>query len=470
MSRHARLLAGLVLALALAGPAAPVSADELVLDNADPSVQVTGGWTTTSSGDGFVGPNYLTLQGSSGSVFWPVPGSLASGHYQLFARWTGGSGHASTAVYTVSHGGGTVELRRDQRSNGGDWQLLGDFDFQAGQDQGVRLTGSGDGVLVADAIRWVTAPAPPPPTPTPPPPPPPPVTAPAAAPAPVPQAPAGPWTVTLQAAELHAGPDASTATLAVVPQFNYLQILGYQGEWAYVYNPRARGTAYVRSGLVGPSEPPPAWVTAPPPPSIASVEQVGRTVGAAAVAYYPVDDQFAYTARLGHNARVLVHERVQGFDGSPWYRVDQGYLPSSAVRMPQAPATTFAGRWIDADLREPAMLTAYEGNVPVLSTLAIKGTVANQTPTGVFTIGRRVADETMDSDTIGIPRFAPGGYHLEHVLFTQYFTSDGSSIHYNYWSSNWGYAGSHGCLGLPYADSQFLWSWADLGTRVVVHN
>lgn len=31
---------------------------------------------------------------------------------------------------------------------------------------------------------------------------------------------------------------------------------------------------------------------------------------------------------------------------------------------------------------------------------------------------------------------APGGCHLEHVLYTRYFTSDGASIHYNYWSSN----------------------------------
>ena len=277
-----------------------------------------------------------------------------------------------------------------------------------------------------------------------------------------------PWTVTLQPIQLHAGPDDSTSTLASIPQFSYLQVLAYQGDWAYVYNPRARGTAYAPSNVLGPSDPPPAWVTAPPPRPTASVERMGRSVGNAPVAYYPVDDKFAYTTRLGHNVPIMVHEAVQGADGATWYRVDQGYLAAASVRLPSAPLTTYAGHWIDADLREPAMLTAYEGSVPVLSTLAIKGTIANQTPTGVFTIGRRVADETMDSDTIGIPHDGPGGYHLDHVLFTQYFTNDGASIHYNYWSSNWGFAGSHGCLGLPYAESQFLWNWADIGTRVVI--
>ena len=87
----------------------------------------------------------------------------------------------------------------------------------------------------------------------------------------------------------------------------------------------------------------------------------------------------------------------------------------------------------------------------------------------MFTILRRVANETMNSDTIGIPRFGPGGYYLTNVLFTQYFTGDGASLHYNYWSGNWGYAGSHGCLGLTYGDSAFLWQWAHLGTPVVIH-
>ena len=278
------------------------------------------------------------------------------------------------------------------------------------------------------------------------------------------------WTVAMNPTDLHAGPDASTDTLARVPRYSYLQILGYQGDWAYVYNPRARGTAYVLSTILGPTDPPPAWVSAPPPASTASIETMGRTVGSAPVAYYPVDDKFAYTSSLGHNVPILVHDRVDGADGSTWYRVDGGYVAAKSVRLPRAPTRTYAGRWLDADLQEPAMLTAYDGNKLVMDTLAIKGTIANQTPTGTFTILRRVQDETMDSGTLGVDPHGPGGYHLEHVLNTQYFTNDGASIHYNYWSSNFGYSGSHGCLGLDLQDSQFLWNWADVGTPVVIRS
>ena len=117
------------------------------------------------------------------------------------------------------------------------------------------------------------------------------------------------------------------------------------------------------------------------------------------------------------------------------------------------------------------MLTAYEGDRPVRTMLAIKGRKSDETPIGTFTIGRRVENETMTSERIepAIPRDAPGGYYLEHVLFTQYFSADGASIHYNYWSSNFGYSGSHGCLGVNREDAEWLWNWADLGTRIVIH-
>src|SRR5205814_10510609 len=114
---------------------------------------------------------------------------------------------------------------------------------------------------------------------------------------PTPTGPNTRWAVSLDAAELHAGPDRTTDVLARVPQFSYLQVLGYQGDWAYVYNPRAGGTAYAPSSLLGPSDAPPSWVTAGPPKPVSSLEQVARVVGNAPVAFYPVEDKFAITGR-----------------------------------------------------------------------------------------------------------------------------------------------------------------------------
>ena len=464
--------------------AAAAHAEEVVVDNASPGVLVSGAWVSTAQTPGYSGPDYLFRPASAGdaTVFWPFPSGSSGGRYEVYARWTSGPNRATNALYWIASDEGTVAVTRNQQMNGGAWQLLGSYQFKAGKSEGVTLSDRADGVVVADALRWVgpltdsvAAPAPagpavaaqptvaPPPTAA---------ALPTAAPQPAiaPQADA-PWTVALvDALQLHAGPDATTDVLASIPQFSYLQVLGYAGEWAYVFNPRAQGTAYAPSGSLGPSDAPPNWVTAAPPPSLGRVEEMGRTVGAARVAFFPVDDTFAYVARLGHNQPIMVHDRVRGADGSTWYRIDQGYVSESAVRLPSPPQRTFGGRWIDADLREPAMLVAYEGTTPVMSTLAVKGRIASATPTGVFSIGRRVEDETMDSTTLGVAVDSPQGYHLEHVLYTQYFTNDGASIHYNYWSNNFGYSGSHGCLGLDLASSEFLWGWATYGTPVVIRS
>jgi hypothetical protein len=276
--------------------------------------------------------------------------------------------------------------------------------------------------------------------------------------------------VNLEALPELSTPDENSEPLANLRQFTYLAVLGYDGEWARVFNPRTRGVGFVPSHSIGPADSPPDYILADPPPAVDEINSVGRTLRGTPVSFFPTPDADAQTETFSLNTRVTVAESVEGDDGETWYRTAEGdYLPSRSVRLPRPPQRTFAGRWIDVDLREPAMLVAYDGDTPALITLTIHGAGPRPTPVGVFTIMRRVANETMNSDTIGIPRFGPGGYYLTNVLFTQYFTGDGASLHYNYWSGNWGYAASHGCLGLTYADSAFLWTWAGLGTPVSIH-
>ena len=278
------------------------------------------------------------------------------------------------------------------------------------------------------------------------------------------------WVVNLEALPQRSGPDEDSEPITTLRQFTYLSVLGYQGEWARVLNPRTHEVGFVPSNEIGPTDPPPAYITADPPPATEEIDSDARTLRGTPVSFYPTSDPDAQVDTWSLNTRVTIADAVEGDDGETWYRTRDGdYLPETSVRLPRPPLRTFRGRWIDVDLREPAMLVAYDGDTPVLTTLTIHGAGPRPTPVGVFPIIRRVADETMNSDTIGIPRFGPGGYYLTHVLFTQYFTGDGASLHYNYWSANWGYAASHGCLGLTYADSAFLWNWAGLGTLVSIH-
>lgn len=445
------------------------AAEELIVDNGSDTTERQGQWAASTTTAGYYGANYLFRMPGDGtsSVWWPFPSAASTGSYEVFATWPSGPNRASDAPYQVEHASGTTTVLVNQQVNAGAWQYLGTFTFHPDQLHGIRLTDAADGVVVADAIRWVGPSQPP--TPAPPP-------TPTRAPTPGPRASASlpgdrMWVVNFEPADSHAGPDASSDRVAALRQFTYLEVLGYEGAWAHVYDPRARRQAYVPSHVLGPSDPPPAWIMADPPPAVEEINREGRTIGAAPLALYPVPDEAVYIAHLAHNTSVYIQDTVRGEDGEPWYRTAEGdYLPHGAVRLPRTPPQTFSGKWIDVDLGEPALLTAYEDDRPVLSALTITGTGAFQTPVGVFTIQRRVANETMDSASIGIPRQAPGGYYLTDVLFTQYFLPTGESIHYNYWSGNFGYPGSHGCLGLNYADSAFLWQWASVGTIISIHD
>jgi lipoprotein-anchoring transpeptidase ErfK/SrfK len=128
-------------------------------------------------------------------------------------------------------------------------------------------------------------------------------------------------------------------------------------------------------------------------------------------------------------------------------------------------------RWIEADL-STLHLEAFENGKPVFEAPFTGGMPGWETPVGVFKILRRVAEETMDSTTIGIPKGTPGYYYAPNVKYTQYLTDDGIAIHGNYWAEPWVFGQintSHGCISLKEDDAAFLWEFGYVGMTVVIH-
>jgi lipoprotein-anchoring transpeptidase ErfK/SrfK len=127
--------------------------------------------------------------------------------------------------------------------------------------------------------------------------------------------------------------------------------------------------------------------------------------------------------------------------------------------------------WVDVNLSRQTVV-AMDGGTPVRVILATTGGPGWETPTGTFHILRRVEDETMTSSSLGIPIDSPGGYDLQHVMYTQYFTDEGHALHDNYWQPDSVFgsqATSHGCVGMQLDDSHFLWNFLTIGSRVVIH-
>lgn len=280
------------------------------------------------------------------------------------------------------------------------------------------------------------------------------------------------WAMTHRPAPAWATEEPNAATWGQIPMWRYLQVVSPAfGNRVLTIDPRNNAQAFVDVQNIGPVDAPPQDYFENPPPDEQVIDLPGRIARVTDWFERPHPADYFSVDRFQINTPVRVEGLVMGPNDSEWYRIGrEQYVPSAAVRIPPPPTRTFPGRWIDASLTEPVIVTAYEDDRPIYSALAVKGRAAFETPRGVFRIQRRVENETMDSLTFGVPRESPEGYYLKDVLFTQYFTGDGSAIHYNYWRSDWGYAGSHGCLGMNYDGSLFFWEFATVGTPIFIHD
>jgi lipoprotein-anchoring transpeptidase ErfK/SrfK len=125
---------------------------------------------------------------------------------------------------------------------------------------------------------------------------------------------------------------------------------------------------------------------------------------------------------------------------------------------PLSPSAFHEGvRWIDVDLAHQ-ILTAYEGQELVRTTLVSTGTGDNPTPTGLYRIQIKMRYDDMSGPD----------YYLRNVPYVMYFYR-GYGLHGTYWHANFGHQMSHGCINLPTLHAEWLYNWAEVGTLVYIH-
>jgi hypothetical protein len=131
-------------------------------------------------------------------------------------------------------------------------------------------------------------------------------------------------------------------------------------------------------------------------------------------------------------------------------------------------------KWVEVDTNAQRV-TAWEGNIPVMSFLASTGLQETPTITGEFHVYWKLESAIMTGEN----------YYLPDVPYTMYFY-DNYGIHGTYWHNNFGRQMSRGCVNLSIEDAKqlFEWvgpvipayhtevtsSWYNPGTLVVVHN
>lgn len=130
--------------------------DEIIVDNLDPAyVTKVGSWANGVSG-AYYGTNYLhdgnTAKGTKSVTFTlPVPVTRT---YTVYAQWSAGSARGTAVPITINHAGGATTVNVNQRLNGGVWNALGTFTFNAGTTGNVVISNNdATGHVIADAIR-----------------------------------------------------------------------------------------------------------------------------------------------------------------------------------------------------------------------------------------------------------------------------------------------------------------------------
>lgn len=121
------------------------------------------------------------------------------------------------------------------------------------------------------------------------------------------------------------------------------------------------------------------------------------------------------------------------------------------------PSSGGGARWIDVDLSSQTV-RAYQGNTVVRSMIVSTGIARYPTPPGRFRIYSKYPAVNMSGP----------GYYLPGVPHTMFFYK-GYALHGTYWHSNFGTPMSHGCINLTRGDAAWLYSWAPVGTLVVIH-
>lgn len=91
--------------------------------------------------------------GSATATFTPSP-SLLGGTYDVYAWWSVHANRATNAKFLVNHDGGQDEVVVNQEQNGGQWNLLGQYDIAAGTGSVVLTNEGANQYIMADAIRW----------------------------------------------------------------------------------------------------------------------------------------------------------------------------------------------------------------------------------------------------------------------------------------------------------------------------
>ena len=124
---------------------------EIIVD--DPDASYIGNWYPSTLVPGFYGDGYHYSQMGSGSDVFTWGFDLPySGVWEVSAMWSNRSTRATNSPYTINHADGSDTIRVNQEINGDQWNSLGTYTFNKGNNK-IFVTDDADQAVIADAIK-----------------------------------------------------------------------------------------------------------------------------------------------------------------------------------------------------------------------------------------------------------------------------------------------------------------------------
>jgi lipoprotein-anchoring transpeptidase ErfK/SrfK len=124
------------------------------------------------------------------------------------------------------------------------------------------------------------------------------------------------------------------------------------------------------------------------------------------------------------------------------------------------------GKLITVDIGSQT-LTAWNNGQIQWRTPVSTGMWLTPTVKGSFTIQRKVPIQDMRGPSPYKQYYPSGRYLVKNVPHVMYFYG-AYAIHGAYWHNNFGRRASHGCVNVPLLSAEWLYNFADTGTRVEV--
>ena len=141
--------------------------NELIVDNNDAGFSiVSGSWSTNSASSTYWSNvsgtdtsnryRFANVSATETAVARFTPSIAQAGFYPVYAWYANGSNRSTEALYRINSGGGSQEVKVNQRYVGKGWVYLGSYYFDAGSGGNVEVSNkaSNGTVVIADAIRF----------------------------------------------------------------------------------------------------------------------------------------------------------------------------------------------------------------------------------------------------------------------------------------------------------------------------